>query len=85
MRMLVLHGTRSEDREQPLFVYEVVWTVKQVRDVDTKITQLVTTFKDCSLLWYMKYLSSTPTGHNRTLTDIKKSLIIEFKKSKSKS
>jgi hypothetical protein len=59
--------------------------MKNVQDDDTKITQLVMTFKDRALLWYMKYESIAHVGQDRTLVDIRKALLKEFQKPKSKS
>jgi hypothetical protein len=40
-----------------------------------KIVQLEMTFKEHTLLWYMKYRSTAPMGQARTLTYIKKDLL----------
>ena len=39
---------------------------------------------DHALTGYMKFKSVMPIGHNRTFSDIKKSLIKEFQRFKSK-
>jgi len=46
-----------------------------------KVAQLVTTFKDRALNWYMKFSG----GQNKALDEIKTALITEFKKPKSES
>jgi hypothetical protein len=38
LRMLVFHRVGLEDSEQHLFVYEAIWTMKNVQDDDAKIT-----------------------------------------------
>jgi len=46
-----------------------------------KVAELVTTFRDCALNWYMKFSK----GQNKTLVEIKYALITEFRKPKSES
>jgi hypothetical protein len=50
-----------------------------------KIAQLATTFRGRALVWYMKLQSIMPTGQARTLAEIKKALLKEFKNPKSES
>jgi hypothetical protein len=50
-----------------------------------KIAQLAMTFRDCALLWYMKYQTTTPVGQTRTLADVRQALLKEFQKPKSES
>jgi hypothetical protein len=45
----------------------------------------VMTFKDRTLLLYMKYQSTTPIGQTRMLEEIGEALLKEFQKSKSDS
>jgi hypothetical protein len=68
-----------------MFVCETIWVAKNVQDEVVKIAQLETTFRGCALVWYMKLQSTTPTGQARTLTEIRKALLKEFKKTKSES
>ena len=46
---------------------------------------MATTFRDRALVWYMKYQCTTTPGATRALAEIKRDLIAEFKKPKSKS
>ena len=50
-------------------------------DQDIRRAQLVTSFRDRALTWFMKFSST----QNYILADIKKSMIKEFKKPKSES
>jgi hypothetical protein len=75
----------SEDPKQHLFVCETVWAAKNIQDDVVKIAQLATTFRGRALVWYMKLQSITPTGQARTLAEIKKALLKEFKNPKSES
>jgi hypothetical protein len=50
-----------------------------------KIVQLATTFRGHALVWYMKLQSIMPIGQARTLVEIKKVLLKEFKNPKSES
>jgi hypothetical protein len=47
--------------------------------------QFVMTFRDHSLLWYMKYQATTPAKQDKTLVDIRKALLKEFQKLKFES
>ena len=50
-------------------------------DQNTRRAQLVTSFRDRALTWFMNFSST----QNYVLVDIKKAMIKEFKKPKSKS
>jgi hypothetical protein len=62
---------------------EAVWSIKQVQDDDTKREQLVTTFRDRALTWFMKF--STNTQKPKTIQEIKDELKKEFKNPKLES
>jgi hypothetical protein len=42
-------------------------------------------FRDKALTWYMKYKYTTSVGQERSLAEIKKDMLWEFQRSKSKS
>ena len=77
----VFRGTGSEDLEQFWFLCKALWTTKNIMDQNTRTAQLVTSFRDRDLTWFMKFSST----QNYALVDIKKSMIKEFKKHKSES
>ena len=81
IKLLVLKGTGSEDPEQFWFLCKAVWTAKNIMDQDIRRAQLVTSFRDRDLTWFMKFSST----QNHALDDIKAAMIKEFKKPKSKS
>ena len=81
IKLPVFKGTGSEDPEQFWFLCEAVWTAKNITYHDTKWAQLVTSFRDHALTWFMKFSST----QNHALADIKAAMIKEFKKPKSKS
>ena len=81
IKLPVFKGTGSEDPEQFWFLCEAVWTAKNIMDQNTRRAQLVTSFRDRDLTWFMKFFST----QNYILADIKKAMIKEFKKPKSKS
>ena len=76
LRMLIFQENGRDDPYQNLLVCEVIWPVKQVQYYDTKLAQLVTTFRDRAMTWYMKYQT---TMKNRTLVGVKDALIKEIK------
>ena len=77
----VFRGTGSEDPEQFWFLCEAVWTTKNIMDQDIRRAQLVTSFRDRDLTWFMKFSNT----HNHALDDIKATIIKEFKNPKSES
>ena len=81
IKLPVFKGTGLEDPEQFWFLCEAVWTAKSIMDQDTKRVQLVTSFRDRALTWFMKFSST----QNHALPDIKATMIKEFKKPKSES
>jgi len=83
LRICVFHRAGTKYLEQHLFVCEIIWAMKNVQDDDMKISQLVTTFNDLTLIWYMKYQSTTLVGQARSLQDIKKALLKELHKPNS--
>ena len=85
IRMPTFKENGSQDHEQHMFVCEAIWTTKQITDPNARIAQLATTFQDRALVWYMKYQSTTTQGATRALDEIKRDLIVEFKKPKSES
>jgi len=52
-----------------------------VTGIDMRANQMVTTFRDQALNCFMKFLGGQP----KTLNEIQMTLIVEFKKPKSKS
>ena len=81
IKLPIFKGTGSEDPEQFWFLCEAVWTTKNITDQDTKRAQLVTSFKDRSLTWFMKFSRT----QNHAFPDIKEAMIKEFKKPKLES
>jgi hypothetical protein len=55
LKMSLFQGASSEDPDQHLFICEMIWAVKNVYDDDVHIFQLEMTFREHTLLWYMKY------------------------------
>ena len=60
MKLLTFRVTGAEDPEQHWFLCEAMWTIKGLQDDNIKIVQLVTTLRERSLTWYMKYTSVIP-------------------------
>ena len=79
IKLPVFKGTGSEYPEQLWFLCEAVWTAKNITDIDVRRAQLITSFRDRALTWFMKFASM----QNPVLADIKAALIREFKKPKS--
>ena len=77
----IFKGMGSEYPEQFWFLCEVVWNAKNITDLDVRTMQLITSFQDRALTWFMKFSST----QNPTLDEIKAALTKEFKKPKSES
>ena len=58
-----------------------MWTAKNITDENTRRAQLITSFRDRALTWFMKFSST----QNHNLADIKKEVIKEFKNPESES
>ena len=58
IKLPVFKGTGSEDPEQFWFLCEAVWTTKNIMDQDIRRAQLVTSFRDWALTWFMKFSST---------------------------
>ena len=81
IKLPIFKGTGSEDPEQFWFLCEAVWNAKKITDPDVRATQLITSFRDRDLTWFMKFSSN----QSPTLDEIKEAIIKEFKKPKSES
>ena len=81
IKLPIFKGTGSEDPEQFWFLCDAVWTAKQITDPDVRAAQLITSFRDRALTWFMKFSSTK----NPTLGEIKAAIIKEFKKPKAES
>ena len=58
-----------------------MWNTKNIMDQDIRKAQLVTSFRDRDLTWFMKFSST----QSPTLDEIKAAITKEFKKPKSES
>jgi hypothetical protein len=82
MRLPTFRGDGSEDPEKHWFLYEAMWSIKNITDKAVKRVQFSTTLRDHALSWYMKFVQgATP----KLLNSIKTFLISKFKKPKSES
>ena len=59
IKLPVFRGTGAKDPDQHFFLCEVVWSIKQVQDDNTKRAQLAITFRDKALTWFMKFSTNT--------------------------
>ena len=62
IKLPIFKGTGSEDPEQFWFLCEAVWNAKNITDLDVRTAQLITSFQDWALTWFMKFSSTqSPT------------------------
>ena len=85
MKLPLFHGNGTSDPEQYQFLCEAVWTIRQAIDDDVKKGQLTTTLKGGALDWFMKFTQVPQGTLAKTLNDIWKGLIEEFRKPKLES
>ena len=83
MKLPMFHGNDTNDPEQYWFLCEAAWTAKQTTNDDVKKGQLVTTLRDRVLDWYMRFIQVLQGTTTKTLDEIRKGLLEEFKKPKS--
>ena len=81
IKLPIFNEMGSEDPEQFWFLCEAVWNAKSITDLDVRTAQLITSFRDRALTWFMKFSSN----QHPTLDEIKAAIIKEFKKPKSES
>ena len=82
MRLPTFRGYGYEDPKQHQFLYEAMWSIKNITDEAVKRVLFSATLRDHALSWYIKFVQgATP----KPLNSIKTSLISEFKKPKLKS
>jgi hypothetical protein len=84
IRLPEFQGEEAEYPEKHLFICTKIWEAKQIIDENTKLTQLVITLRDRALDWYMSLDTNNAPGMTRILENIKKLLINEFQKPRSK-
>ena len=58
IKLPIFKGMGSEDPEQFWFLCEAVWNAKKIADPDVRATQLITSFRDRDLTWFMKFSST---------------------------
>ena len=85
MKLPMFHGNGTDDPEQYWFLCEAVWTAKQTIDDDVNKGQLATTLWGCVLDWYMRFIQVLQGTTMKTLDEIRKGLLEEFKKPKSEA
>jgi hypothetical protein len=83
MRLPTFRGDGSEDPDQHWFLCEALWSIKNITNETIKRDQFSTTLRDCTLIWYMKFVQGV--SQLKSLNFIKTALISEFKKPKSES
>jgi hypothetical protein len=83
IRLLEFRREEAKDPEKHLFICANIWEAKQITDEDTKLAQLAIMLRDHALDWYMSLDVNNAHETTRTLKDINKLLINEFKKPSS--
>ena len=82
MKLPMFHGNSTDHPEQYWFLCEAVWTSRNTTDEDVKKGQLATTLQGHVLDWYMRFIQVLQGTTMKTLDEIRKGLLEEFKKPK---
>ena len=85
MKLPMFHGNGIDDPEQYQFLCEAFWTTIKTNDENVKKGQLATTLWGRALDWYMRFIQVLQGIATKTLDDIWKGILEEFKKPKSRS
>ena len=80
----LFHGNDTKDPEQYWFLCEAVWTVRKTMDDEVKKVKLETTLLGHALYLFMKFVQVPMGAPAKKLHEIRKRLIEEFRKPKSK-
>ena len=84
MKLPIINGNGTDDREQYWFLCEVIYTTQQTIDDDVNKIQLANTLRDRALEWFMRFMWAPQGGTMKTLDEIQTRLFEEYKKPKSK-
>ena len=82
-KLPLFHGNETEGPEQYWFLCEAVWTVKQTTNDDFKRGLLAMNLRGHALDWFMKFVQVPMQAPIKTLDEVRKGLIEEFRKPKS--
>ena len=85
MNLPMFHGNDTHDPEQYWFLCDTFWTTRKTTDDNVKKSQLETTLRGHALNWYMRFIQVLQGTIAKTLDEIQKGLLEEFKKPKSEA
>jgi hypothetical protein len=75
----MFHGMGKLDAEKFLFMCEGIWLVKRITDELSKISHMETTFRERTVMSYMKYKEILLVGKRRSLIEIKREIITSYR------
>ena len=78
-KLPLFHGNKTDDPEQYWFLCEVVWIPRLTTDDEIKKVQLVTTLWGHVLDWFMKFIQAPMGTPTKTMDEVRKGLIKEFR------
>ena len=85
IKLPIFHGNNTDDPEQYWFLCEAVQTARQTTDDNLKKGKLATTLWGGALYWHMWFIQVPQGTTTKTLDDIQKGILEEFKKPKSEA
>ena len=85
VQLPTFNGNGMQDPEQRWFLCEDVWMVCLVHGADVKKTHMIMTLRGRALDWFMKFCVSPSGTPQKTLEEIRATMIFEFMKPKSES
>ena len=84
-KLPLFHGNGMNDLDQYQFLCEEVQSVGQSTNDDVKKGQLATTLWDHAVNWQMKFIQVRKGTPTKNLYDVRRGLVGEFQKPKSKA
>ena len=85
MKLPMFDGNDTDHPKKYWFLCEAVQTARQNTNDDVRKGQLATTLRAHALDWYMRFIQVLQGTTMKTLDEIRKGLLEEFKKPKSKA
>ena len=83
MKLNLFHGNDTDDPKKYWFLYEAIWILRHVTNDDVKKDQLVTNLWGHAPDWYMQFIQLPIGTPAKTLDEVRKGLIEEFRKLES--
>ena len=85
VRLPTFNGNGIEDWEKHWYLCEAIWMVRLIHNPDIEKAQMITTLRGHAVDWFMKFCAAPIGTPQKTLEEIRRAMILEFRKPQSKS